>query len=46
VPVVGVQFLPPRGESVNVLKREFGLVERPHDVEHVERPAARLLTLS
>jgi hypothetical protein len=42
VPVVRVQFFKLRGEGVNVLERELGLVERPHDVENIKRPAARV----
>ena len=40
VPVDRMQFFKLHGEGINVLERELGLVERPHDVENIERPAA------
>jgi hypothetical protein len=44
VPVAGMHFLQLPGKRVNVLKRELCFVERPDDVENVQRPAAQLLT--
>ena len=39
-----MQLLEVLGKSVNILERELRLVEPPHDVQNVQRPAARLST--
>ena len=42
VAILGMQLLKLRGKRVNVLKDKLFLVEGSHDVEHVERPPARV----
>ena len=42
VAVGGMQFFQVRGEGVDILKGELVLVERPDDVENVERPIVRV----